>query len=91
MTKKTNVSPPLPPSLPPSFLPSLGGYDLYVLAVQECRMLSQMRKAIHYHLGGPRAFVLFEQDLGDALVSNGTSLPPSLPPCLPPCLFLSPV
>jgi len=54
-------------------------------------MLSQMRKAIHYHLGGPRAFVLFEQDLGDALVSNGTSLPPSLPPCLPPCLFLSPV
>jgi len=73
-------------SLPLSSHSGTGGYDLYVLALQECRFLSQIRKAVYRHIGGSRAFFLFEQALGDSVLSHGTSLTHSY--LLPPLFFL---
>jgi hypothetical protein len=65
------------------------GYDLHVVAVQECKMLNQLRNAIHRHLGGPRAFVLFHTELGDDLVSHTFALGPAVPVRQASCFPLS--
>lgn len=54
----------LPQWLPPDF-------SLYVLGVQECQCLRQFRADVHSHLGGPEAFVMFGDELGDDQFLHG--------------------
>jgi len=48
----------------------LKGHDIYVVGVQECLDLEQVREGILQHLGGPSEYVLYTEEIG----SNNTSL-----------------
>ena len=52
-----------------AWVPAL--YHLYVIAVQRCRVLAKLRRAIHDHLGGSSHYVLAGQaEMGDTLTGK---------------------
>ena len=53
----------------PLWLPQ--GYSLYVLGVQECQCLKEFRDAVHSYLGGPQAFTVYADALGDDQILHG--------------------
>lgn len=55
----------LPPLLP-QWIPK--GYDLYILGVQECQCLKELRKMIHAYLGK-------SSETGKEKARNGTWMP----------------
>lgn len=48
----------------------LKGHDVYVIGVQECLDLDQLRESIHTHLGGASEYKMYKSEIG----SNQTSL-----------------
>jgi len=53
----------------PRFLPL--NLDLYAIGVQECTSLPTLRLVLHQYLGGPSAYFLFHDQIGDAVVLHG--------------------
>jgi len=53
----------------PRFLPL--DLDLYAIGVQECTCLPTLRLVLHRYLGGPSAYSLFHDQIGDAVVLHG--------------------
>ena len=54
----------LPHWIPPNL-------DVYAIGVQECSCLGRFRDLLHTHLGGPKAYTLYTNEIGDAVVLHG--------------------
>lgn len=47
------------------------GYDLYILGVQECCCLREMRQFVQDYLGGTENYTLFGAEIGDSTILHG--------------------
>jgi len=41
-------------------------YDLYIIGVQECQCLRELRNVVHEYLDGPEAYAVYVRELGDS-------------------------
>ena len=59
-----------------NFVPSLSdwipkGHDIYVIGLQECIDLLEMRQAIHHHIGGSQIFTIHTVEIGSTNTAIG--------------------
>ena len=47
------------------------GHDVYVIGVQECLCLPDLREALHNHLGGKSEYVMYAREIGSTNTALG--------------------
>jgi hypothetical protein len=48
------------------------GYEIYVIGLQECHCVEEVRAALHEHVGGPAAYHMFEAEVGASTILYGS-------------------